>query len=120
MRHGDATLFGYTIYALEMENLTGLAYAAMAEKTDKPVFCAAAFMIDGEPCDTFVELEGVRRGFILLNGFNLGRFNNTQGPQKTLYVPAPYLKEGENELVAFSSAGAQATVSAIFSSVPKL
>lgn len=120
VRHGDATLFGYTIYTLEMKNLTGLAYTAMAEKTDKPIFCAAAFTIDGEPSDTFVELEGVRRGFILINGFNLGRFDYDEGPQKTLYVPAPYLQKGENRLVIFSSDGAQATVSAIFLSVPKL
>lgn len=103
-----------------MKNLTGLAYTAMAEKTDKPIFCAAAFTIDGEPSDTFVELEGVRRGFILINGFNLGRFNYDEGPQKTLYVPALYLNKGENQLVIFSSDGARANVSAIFLSVPKL
>ena len=120
VRHGDATLFGYTIYALKMKSLSELTYSAMAEKTDKPVFCTATFTIDGEPCDTFVELEGVRRGFVMINGFNIGRFNYDEGPQKTLYVPAPYLNKGENRLVIFSSDGARAKVSAIFLSVPRL
>lgn len=117
--HGGATLFGYTIHSLEMEDLTGLVYSAAAEQTDKPVFCAATFTID-EPCDTFVELKGVRRGFVVINGLNLGRFNYDEGPQKTLYVPAPYLQKGVNKMEIFSSDGAQADVSAIFSDAPKL
>lgn len=32
----------------------------------------------------------------MVNGFNLGRYWNV-GPQRTLYVPAPVLKRGENE-----------------------
>ena len=34
-----------------------------------------------------------------INGFNLGRFWNSKGPQRTLYLPAPLLKEGDNEIV---------------------
>jgi len=30
---------------------------------------------------------------------NIGRFYNPAGPQKTLYVPAPLLKQGENEII---------------------
>jgi len=41
-----------------------------------------------------------------LNGFNLGRYWE-RGPQKTLYVPAPLLKHGQNELIVFELHGAQ-------------
>ena len=44
------------------------------------------------------------KGFAVLNGFNLGRFWE-KGPQKRLYIPAPLLKEGENELILFESEG---------------
>ena len=39
----------------------------------------------------------------MVNGFNIGRFWNTAGPQKTLYVPAPLLKKGDNEIILFVS-----------------
>ena len=59
--------------------------------------------IDGEPCDTFIKLEGFHHGFVTVNGFNLGRYYNDAGPQKTLYCPAPMLKSGENEIVVFET-----------------
>ncbi|KMM36889.1 glycoside hydrolase family 35 protein [Guptibacillus hwajinpoensis] len=50
-------------------------------------------------CDTFVDLEGFTKGNVYINGFNLGRYWQTMGPQQRLYVPGPLLHEGENELV---------------------
>ena len=38
-----------------------------------------------------------------INGFNIGRFYTPAGPQKTLYVPAPLLRQGENEIIVFES-----------------
>lgn len=35
-----------------------------------------------------------------VNGYNLGRYWNI-GPQETLYIPAPWLRKGENELLIF-------------------
>ena len=40
-------------------------------------------------------------GFVVVNGFNLGRYYNDAGPQKTLYCPAPMLKKGKNEIIVF-------------------
>ena len=40
-----------------------------------------------------------------VNGKNIGRYYNPAGPQKTLYLPAPYLCEGKNEIVVFESDG---------------
>ena len=39
----------------------------------------------------------------MVNGKNLGRYFNPAGPQKTLYVPGPFLKQGENEIIVFES-----------------
>ena len=58
----------------------------------------------GDACDTFLDFTDWGKGFAVLNGFNLGRFWE-KGPQKRLYIPAPLLKEGENELILFESEG---------------
>ena len=43
-------------------------------------------------------------GQVFLNGFNLGRYR-AGGCQFSLYVPAPLLKQGENELIIFEVEG---------------
>ncbi|WP_299536261.1 beta-galactosidase family protein [uncultured Streptomyces sp.] len=45
-----------------------------------------------------VELPGWKRGFVWVNGFALGRYWSV-GPQSTLYVPGPVLREGVNEVL---------------------
>ena len=61
-------------------------------------------MLDTEPADTFVRLDGFHKGFVTVNGFNLGRVLG-RGPQKSLYLPGVYLKD-ENEIVVFELEGA--------------
>ncbi|MEU9008190.1 beta-galactosidase [Streptomyces sp. NPDC048479] len=50
-----------------------------------------------EPGDASLELPGWTRGFVWVNGFNLGRYWSA-GPQHTLYVPGPVLRVGMNEV----------------------
>jgi beta-galactosidase len=52
-----------------------------------------------KPCDTFLSFKGWVKGVAFINGFNLGRFWPSMGPQCTLYVPGPLLKRGDNHLV---------------------
>ncbi len=47
--------------------------------------------------DAVLELPGWTRGFVWVNGFGLGRYWSA-GPQRTLYVPGPVLREGRNEV----------------------
>lgn len=54
--------------------------------------------------DTFLELDGWGKGCVLVNGFNIGRFWEI-GPQKRLYIPAPLLKQGKNEIIVFETEG---------------
>ncbi|XP_052252882.1 beta-galactosidase-1-like protein 2 isoform X2 [Dreissena polymorpha] len=56
--------------------------------------------INGTPKDTFLNMKGWKKGVAFINGFNLGRYWD-EGPQKTLYVPAPVLKPGDNKVVIF-------------------
>ncbi|MGW1165066.1 hypothetical protein [Streptomyces sp. NPDC002550] len=47
--------------------------------------------------DARLELPGRTRGFVWINGFDLGRYWSV-GSQRSLYVPGPVVREGENEV----------------------
>ncbi|MCD7437700.1 beta-galactosidase [Streptomyces lincolnensis] len=47
--------------------------------------------------DARLELPGWTRGFVWINGFALGRYW-CAGPQRSLYVPGPVVREGTNEI----------------------
>ncbi len=49
---------------------------------------------------TNLALEGLGKGFAVVNGFHIGRYWHI-GPQSSLYVPGGVLHEGENELILF-------------------
>lgn len=57
-----------------------------------------------ETGDTFLELEGWGKGCVFVNGFHIGRFWEI-GPQKRLYIPAPLLHQGNNEIIVFETEG---------------
>lgn len=92
--------FGYSNYPLPMKDLSGLVFTDKPVSDNRPTFVRAVFNVD-QPHDTFILPEGFTKGIIIINGFNLGRFYNTAGPQKTLYVPAPLLRKGNNEIIIF-------------------
>lgn len=104
-RLGQQYLFGWTMYPLTMDDISRLEYTTLNKKTDFPTFLRGNLNIEGTPCDTFLELKGFHKGFVKINGFNIGRYWNDAGPQKTLYVPAPLLKEGGNEITVFELHG---------------
>lgn len=49
--------------------------------------------------DTYISFRGWSKGIAFVNGINIGRFWPSVGPQCNLYVPAPFLREGENTVV---------------------
>ena len=84
----------------------------------EPTFYKGKFAVD-KKADTFLKVDGFQKGFVLVNGVNIGRYYTSAGPQKTLFVPACYLQEGENELLIFDSDGT-ARLDAEFLAVPEL
>ena len=97
--------YGWDMYSLPMEDeLADLVFApAAAEKYNKPTFLRGTLEIADAPKDTFIRLDGFHKGFVKVNGVNIGRYFNDAGPQKTLFVPAPFLKSGKNEILVFES-----------------
>jgi len=88
-----------------MEDLSGLSWRpeGSVDRTGQPVFLRGNLRIDGAPADTFLRIPDADKGFCTVNGFNIGRYWNTAGPQKTLYIPAPLLRPGDNEIILFGS-----------------
>ena len=101
IRFGQRNHYGWDMYPMEMKDLSGVKYEACDGGVDVSSFMRGTLTIEGDPCDTFIRLDGFHHGFVTVNGFNLGRYYNDAGPQKTLYCPAPMLKSGENEIVVF-------------------
>jgi beta-galactosidase len=100
----DQFQFGWDVYPLPLADLSKLNFSVrLLSEVKAPAFFRAALMID-YPADTYLALPGWTKGAVWLNGFNLGRYWE-RGPQKTLYVPAPLLKRGENELIVFELHG---------------
>ena len=65
--------------------------------TAGPVFHRAHFTL-AETHDTFLDMRGYTKGYVWVNGHNLGRYWRI-GPQQTLYLPGVWLKKGENEII---------------------
>lgn len=63
-----------------------------------PSFLYGVFGTTDAEADHFLDTSDWGKGVAWVNGFNLGRFWS-RGPQSTLYVPAPVLRESGNELV---------------------
>lgn len=94
---GEQYWFGWEIYPIELEILPK-NYSGTDQRF--PRFYRGHFHVD-ELADTYVDTARFTKGNVFINGFNLGRYWNTAGPQKRLYLPGPLLKKGRNELVVF-------------------
>jgi beta-galactosidase len=50
--------------------------------------------------DTYLDMRPFGKGFVFLNGHNLGKYWNI-GPTQTIYIPASWLKKRQNEIIVF-------------------
>ncbi|MFE2754888.1 beta-galactosidase [Actinosynnema sp. NPDC059335] len=87
---------GWTSRALPLDDLAALPFAPAAGPAVGPAFHRGVVHVDA-PADTFLSLAGWTKGNAWVNGFHLGRYWS-RGPQHTLYVPAPVLRPGANEI----------------------
>ncbi|XP_067364743.1 beta-galactosidase-1-like protein 2 isoform X3 [Channa argus] len=101
-----APLRGFTIFCLDMkpEFMKRLMNSGQWKSDFKspsiPGFFQAKLFLDSAPRDTFIRLPGWGKGAVFVNGQNLGR-HWFIGPQHFLYLPGPWLRSGENQLIVF-------------------
>ncbi|MGQ4561315.1 glycoside hydrolase family 35 protein [Dermabacteraceae bacterium P7054] len=79
------------------------AYAEAGESPlpGEPVLASATLHCK-DVADAYVDTAGLGRGFLYVNGYLLGRYSD-EGPQRTLYLPAPLLHEGDNTLTVLET-----------------
>ncbi len=97
-------LTGWENYSLPMEDAGGMRPSARRGREEKleasgPHFLFARVKI-AQPGDVFLDVRALGKGALWINGHAIGRFWN-EGPQKTLFVPGPWLHSGNNEVVIF-------------------
>ncbi|WP_173915341.1 glycoside hydrolase family 35 protein [Halobacillus sp. Marseille-Q1614] len=93
---GEQYFFNWEMYAIELDWLPDNFLAG--KDVRYPKFFRGTFDAEGLH-DTFIDSTGFTKGNIFINGFNLGRYWNTAGPQQRIYLPGPLLKDKDNELV---------------------
>ena len=98
VRIGNQFLFNWDIYTIPLKDIENIKYGN-GNREEYPTFYRGSFEVK-EVGDTYLDFEGWEKGVVFINGFNLGRYWKV-GPQKRLYLPAPLLKEGTNEIVVF-------------------
>jgi beta-galactosidase len=91
----------WQIYSLPMLHPEALPFTKAA--CAGPCFYRGTFSVD-QPGDTFLDTSQLTKGQLWVNGHAMGRFWNI-GPQRTLYVPGPWLKQGANEVIVFDVEG---------------
>lgn len=65
-----------------------------------PTLYRGSFTLDSIG-DSYLDLRGWGKGIVFVNGHNLGRYWDLIGPQRTLYLPGPWLKTGANDIAIF-------------------
>ena len=98
---GEEELHGWSIYPLPMLHVGEIDFRSTP--CSGACFYQATFSAT-EAGDTFVDTSSIGKGEVWINGEPLGRFWNV-GPQHTLYLPASWLKKGQNEIVVFDLNG---------------
>lgn len=102
-------LVGWRVRALALEDLDLHQFGALAADpvgaggVGGPSLSFATFEADG-PEDRYLRLDGWTKGNAYVNGFNLGRYWS-RGPQRTLYVPGPLIRQGSNDLAVLELQG---------------
>lgn len=96
--------FNYDIISLPLDNTEKLVFNESARNSENEPGFYRFHMNADKCCDTFLDMKGWGKGCVFINGFNLGRYWEI-GPQRTLYVPAPLLKKGTNEIIVFETEG---------------
>ena len=83
-------------YVQQLKTMKGRSYVK-GQTQHSPTLYRAELDIKDKPRDTFLRFDNWKKGVVFINNFNIGRYWSI-GPQKTLYLPAPFLKTGSNDI----------------------
>ena len=94
------TLMNWKVYNLPMdEKFIYNLRSSSRNPGKKGIFFKGNFFLAAAG-DTFLDISNFQKGIAWVNGHNLGRYWSI-GPQKRLYCPATFLRQGTNEMIVF-------------------
>lgn len=94
------TLMNWDIHGFPMDEHFISDLKESSNSFTKPgIFLRGSVTLD-ETADTFIDMTNFVKGFVWVNGHNLGRYWEI-GPQTRLFCPASWLKKGVNEITVF-------------------
>lgn len=99
-------LLGWKMYKFPFQNVSSFKrYTAnKGPYNEQPALFKGIFNLT-KTADTYLDMHGYGKGFVFLNGHNLGKYWHI-GPQQTLYIPAGWLHKGRNEIYVFDELNA--------------
>ena len=96
---GEAELKGWKVTPMPL-SAARLLKAPKGKQAASSNRAGAHFLAEinlDKPVDTFLDMSKYTKGYVWVNGINIGRYWNI-GPQLRLYVPATFLKAGKNRI----------------------
>lgn len=99
------TLLNWKVFNLPMNEKFIYNLRSSGKTLNKPgLFFQGSFFISPAAgsmvADTYIDVSNYIKGIVWVNGHNLGRYWNI-GPQKRLFCPASWLRNGPNEIMIF-------------------
>lgn len=91
---GGKELKGWEMYSLPFNTVP--VVKAGKSGVNEPVLKEGSFKLNAVG-DTYLDMSQWGKGVVWVNGHNLGRYWEV-GPQQTVFVPAEWLKAGENSI----------------------
>lgn len=87
--------FEWKMYKIPLHDNKILEWAQAGNNLiDMPVLLSGNFTLE-DTGDTYLNMKKYNKGYVWVNGRNLGRFWNV-GPQYKLFCPGVWLKKGNN------------------------
>jgi beta-galactosidase len=97
VRWNGTRLSGWEMYPLPLADVSRLPFTAGAAAG--PGLYRGSLVLQAVG-DTFLDMSGWDKGYVWVNGHNLGRFWR-RGPQQSLFLPGCWLRRGRNEVIVF-------------------
>ena len=98
LNNGELT--GWKMYKFPFTSTGGFKFVSNKDSNELQPALYKGFFNLTKTGDTYLDMRGFGKGFVFLNGHNLGKYWYI-GPQQTLYIPADWLKVGLNQLIIF-------------------
>jgi beta-galactosidase len=92
-------IYNWKMYSFPFSQVNSRTIYKEKISGNTPVLRKGTFSLS-KVADTYLDMRKWGKGVVWVNGHNLGRYWSV-GPQQTLYLPAEWLKRGNNDIVVF-------------------